>query len=220
MGTNRLEETEKTLKATEEDVNGMTRRQALMEDEVRKAEISLATAVTELAVTSKKADSILKKVKYFESKTMRNEVELEGLDKMLRETKKMANDSEQKLDEMTRRLGVQEEECRRSNERASTAESKILELEEELSSVGENMKQLEISAEKAQQREEKLKEQIHALIVKLKNAEARYEYGEMNITKLNQRIDDIEDDIYREKLKIKKVSDELDETFDEMLTNY
>merc|ERR1712045_252944 len=106
------------------------------------------------------------------------------------------------------------------NERASTADTKILELEEELATVGENMKQLEISAEKAQEREEKLKEKIHALIVKLKNAEARYEYGEMNITKLNQRIDDIEDDIYREKLKIKKVSDELNETFDEMLTNY
>ena len=82
------------------------------------------------------------------------------------------------------------------------------------------MKQLEISAEKAQQREEKLKEQIHSLIVKLKNAEARYEYGEMNITKLNQRIDDIEDDIYREKFKIKRVADELDETFDEMLAYY
>ena len=48
----------------------------------------------------------------------------------------------------------------------------------------------------------------------------RYEYGEMNITKLNQRIDDIEDEIYREKLKVKKVSDELSETFDDMLENY
>ena len=45
----------------------------------------------------------------------------------------------------------------------------------------------------------------------------RYEYGEMNITKLNQRIDDIEDEIYREKLKVKKVSDELSETFDDIL---
>jgi hypothetical protein len=48
----------------------------------------------------------------------------------------------------------------------------------------------------------------------------RYEYGEMNITKLNHRIDDIEDEIYREKLKIKKVSDELNDTFDDMLSNY
>ena len=48
----------------------------------------------------------------------------------------------------------------------------------------------------------------------------RYEYGEMNITKLNQRIDDIEDEIYREKLKVKKCSDELEDTFDDMITNY
>ena len=217
---NKLEETEKTLKATEEDVNAMTRRVALMEEEVRKAENNLASTVTQLALKSKEADGVLKKVKYYESKTMRNEVEIEELDRTVRETKKMADDSEQKLDEMSRRLGVQEEECRRSKERASIAETKILELEDELAAVGENMKQLEISAEKAQQREEKLKEQIHGLIVKLKNAEARYEYGEMNITKLNQRIDDIEDDIYREKFKIKRVSDELDETFDEMLTYY
>ena len=42
----------------------------------------------------------------------------------------------------------------------------------------------------------------------------------MNITKLNQRIDDVEDEIFREKLKIKKVSDELSETFDDMLEHY
>ena len=218
--TTSLEEKEKNLKTTEEDVNALSRRFALLEEEVKKADTSLADTVMKLALASREADGILKKVKYFETKTMRNEVEIEELDKTLRETRKMASDSEQKLDEMTRRLGVQEEECKRSIERAETSEAKILQLEEELAAVGENMKQLEISAEKAQQREEKLKEQIHSLLTKLKTAEARYEYGEMNITKLNHRIDDIEDDIYREKLKIKKVSDELDETFDDMLSNY
>lgn len=215
-----LEEKEIMFKATEDDVNALSRRQALLEEEVKKADTTLADTVMKLAFASKEADGILKKVKHFETKTMRNEVEIEELDKTLRETKRMGSDSEQKLDEMTRRLGVQEEECKRSLERAEISEAKLLQLEEELAAVGENMKQLEISAEKAQQREEKLKEQIHSLLAKLKLAEARYEYGEMNITKLNHRIDDIEDDIYREKLKIKKVSDELDETFDDMLTNY
>jgi len=216
----KLDETEKSLKITEDDVNAMTRRQALMETEVMKADINLADTVTKLALTSKDADSILKKVKHYESKTMRNEVEIEEMDKSVKETKKMANDSETKLDEMSRRLGIQEEDQKRSNERAQVAEAKIVELEEELRSVGENMKQLEISAENATIREEKLKENIHGLMTKLKAAEARYEYGEMNITKLHQRIDDIEDDIYREKFKIKKVSDELNETFDDMLSNY
>merc|ERR1711994_597124 len=168
----------------------------------------------------KEADGILKKVKYFENKSMNSEVELEEGDKNLRETSKMASDNEQKLDELTRKLGVQEDECKRATDRAELAEGKLKDVEQELETVGENMKQLEISAEKATEREEKLKDKIHQLLDRLKQAEARYEYGEMNITKLNHRIDDIEDEIYREKLKSKKVADELSDTFDDMLAHY
>merc|ERR1712088_1161666 len=190
------------------------------EEEAKKADSSLADTVTKLALASKEADGILKKVKYFESKTMNSEVEIEEADKNLRETTKMASDNEQKLDELTRKLGVQEDELKRSTERAELAEGKLKDVEQELGAIGDNMKQLEISAEKAQEREEKLKDKIHNLMERLKVAEARFEYGEMNISKLNLRIDDIEDEIYREKLKIKKVSDELSDTFDDMLDNY
>merc|ERR1712227_768168 len=148
---------------------------------------TLADTVTKLALASKEADGILKKVKFFENKTMRNEVELEELDKVLRETTKMASDNEQKLDELSRKLGVQEDELKRAIERAELAEKNLKDVENELEAVGENMKQLEISAEKATEREEKL----------------------------NHRIDDIEDEIYREKIKVKKISDELNDTFDD-----
>merc|ERR1712213_222013 len=135
-------------------------------------------------------------------------------------TVKMASDNEQELDELSRKLGVQEAELKRAVERAELAEKNLKSIEEELETVGENMKQLEKSAEKALEGEEKLVEKILSLQNKYKVTEARFEYGEMNITKLNQRIDDIEDEIYREKLKIKKCSDELNDTFDDMLTNY
>merc|ERR1719483_1992382 len=69
---------------------------------------------------------------------------------------KMASDNEQKLDELTRKLGVQEDELKRAIERAELAEGKLRDVEQELEAIGENMKQLEISAEKAQEREEKL----------------------------------------------------------------
>merc|ERR1712019_241557 len=105
---------------------------------------------------------------------------------------KMAVDNEQKLDELSRKLGVQESELKRGLERAELAEKNLKSIEEELETVGENMK--------------KLVEKILSLQNKYKVTEARFEYGEMNITKLNQRIDDIEDEIYREKLKIKKCS--------------
>merc|ERR1719415_377372 len=119
---------------------------------------------------SKEADGILKKVKYFENKTMNNEMELEEGDKNLRETTKMASDNEQKLDEITRKLGVQEDESKRATERAELAEGKLKDVEQELETIGENMKQLEISAEKATEREEKLKDKILNLMDRFKVA--------------------------------------------------
>merc|ERR1711913_71148 len=105
-------------------------------------------------------------------------------------------------------------------ERAELTEKNLKGIEEELETVGDNMKQLEKSAEKALEREEKLVSKIYDLQSKYKITEAKFEYGEMNITKLNQRIDDIEDEIYREKLKVKKSSDEMADTFDDMLAHY
>lgn len=215
-----LEEKEKSFKEVEGDVSSLLRRIMLMEEETKKAEDKLADTTMKLALTSKDADAILKKVKVFESKCMDNEVILEELDNNLRSTSKLASDNEQKLDELARKLGVQEEELKRANERAEFAENKLKGIEEELEAVGENMKSLEQSSEKALEREEKYLNRIQVIQIKYKTAEGRYEYGEMNITKLNQKIDDIEDEIYREKLKCKKVSDELGDTFDDMLANY
>merc|ERR1719481_1759529 len=191
-----------------------------MEEEDKKSADVLCTTVTKLALTSKAADNVLKAVKSVESVCMNNEVTIEELDKNLRTTIKMAMDNEQKLDELTRKLGVQEAELKRGIDRAELAEKKLKEIEEELTTVGDHMKKLEKSAEKALEREEKLIEKILSLQNKYKVTEAKFEYGEMNITKLNQRIDDVEDEIFREKLKIKKCSDELNDTFDDMLANY
>jgi len=218
--TESLEEAEKQFKEVESDVSALTRRIMLMEEEDKKAAEQLCATVTKLAMTSKAADNVLKTIKVVENTCLNNEVTIEELDKNLRATVKMASDNEQKLDELSRKLGVQEAELKRAVERAELAEAKLKGIEEELETVGDNMKQLEKSAEKALEREEKLVEKIYNLQSKYKTTEARFEYGEMNITKLNQRIDDIEDEIYREKLKIKKCSDELDDTFDDMITNY
>merc|ERR1712142_71276 len=215
-----LEEADKQYKEVEADVAALTRRIMLMEEEDKKAADTLCNTVTKLAITSKNADQILKAVKVVENTCLNNEVTIEELDKNLRATIKMAVDNEQKLDELSRKLGVQEAELERGLERAELAEKNLKGIEEELETVGENMKQLEKSAEKALEREEKLVEKILSLQNKYKVTEARFECGEMNITKLNQRIDDIEDEIYREKLKIKKCSDELDDTFDDMIANY
>eukprot|EP00092_Neocalanus_flemingeri_P022183 GFUD01024061.1.p2 GENE.GFUD01024061.1~~GFUD01024061.1.p2 ORF type:complete len:286 (+),score=119.96 GFUD01024061.1:1156-2013(+) len=215
-----FEEAEKHFKEVEADIASLTRRIMLMEEEEKKSSDNLGSTITKLAITSKQADGTLKAVKAVESTCLNNEVVLEELDKNMRSTLKMAHDNEQKLDELSRKFGVQEAELNKGIERAELAEKNLKGVEEDLENVGENMKKLETSAEKAIEREEKLVEKILSLTNKFKATEARYEYGEMNITKLNQRIDDIEDEIYREKLKVKRCSDELNETFDEMIENF
>merc|ERR1712108_56000 len=177
--TESLEEADKQFKEVESDVSALTRRIMLMEEEDKKSAEQLCQTITKLALTSKAADNVMKTIKVVENTCLNNEVTIE------------------KLDELSRKLGVQEAELKRAVERAELAEKNLKDIEEELETVGENMKQLETSAEKALEREEKLVEKIYNLQSKYKVTEARFEYGEMNITKLNQRIDDIEDEIYR-----------------------
>merc|ERR1712008_321314 len=98
--TESLEEKDKMYREVESDVCSLSRR--IMEEEAKKSEENLAGPVTKLAVTSKEADNILKKVKTVESTCMNNEVTLEELDKNLRASSKMAADNEQKLDELSR----------------------------------------------------------------------------------------------------------------------
>jgi len=72
--TESLEEKEKQFKEVEADVAALTRRIMLMEEEAKKSEQNLADTVTKLALSSKDADQVLKKVKVYESKCMNNEV--------------------------------------------------------------------------------------------------------------------------------------------------
>merc|ERR1712134_198599 len=175
----KLTKASESLKEVEGDVSALTRRIMLMEEEDKKSADTLCNTITKLALTSKAADNVLKAVKVVESTCMNNEVTIEELDKNLRATVKMASDNEQKLDELSRKLGVQEAELKRAVERAELAEKNLKDIEEELETVGENMKQLETSAEKALEREEKLVEKIYNLQQKYKVTEARFEYGEM-----------------------------------------
>merc|ERR1711971_1179412 len=110
--TESLEEADKQYKEVEADVAALTRRIMLMEEEDKKAADTLCNTVTKLAITSKNADQILKA------------------------TIKMAVDNEQKLDELSRKLGVQESELKRGLERAELAEKNLKDIENELETVG------------------------------------------------------------------------------------
>jgi len=216
----KMEEAEKEYKDKEDDVNAASRRVLLMEEESRISVEKLATTIMKLAIMSKEADTIIKGARHWESKNMNNEMEIETLENNLKEARRIASDNEMKSDNLARSLSMMEDEVKRVEERVKLAEGRVVKIEEELGSIGENQKQLEVSEEKARRREEKYQDQIKQINIRLKQSDSRSEYAEMNITKLHLRIDELEDEIIREKLKINAVSGQLDDTFNEMLSKY
>jgi len=216
----KMDEAEKEFKDKEEDVNASARRTLLMEEESRISVEKLATTVMKLALMSKEADKIIKGARHYESQTLNNEMEIETLDNNLKEARRIASDNEMKSDNLSRSLSMMEDELKRAEERVQLAETRVIKIEEELASIGENQKQLEVSEEKARRREEKYQDQIKQIQIRLKESDSRSEYAEMNISKLHLRIDELEDEIIREKLKINAVSGQLDDTFNEMLNKY
>ena len=214
--TIKLEEKEKLLNNIEGDVGGLARRIVLLEEEVERSEERLGQAIKDLCYQSRRADETVRKRIQGEQAQASMEESIDNVEGQLKEAKFLLAESERKYEDIARKLGTMEAELERANDRADSSETKLVDVEDELKLVGNNLQSLEVSAEKAMQREETYQKKIHDLVVKLKGTETRAENAEMNIQRLNIRIDQIEDDLLSEKLKIKHVSDDLDSTFKQM----
>merc|ERR1719232_1192208 len=216
--TVKLEEMEKKAGNAEGEVSSLRSRLILLQENNEKQEERLAKATLELAGACQRADSNVRKRTELENAVSSNEETIDNLDKQLSESKITLTDSENKFEDISRKLATLEADAARGNERAEGAEKKILDIEEELRVVGQNMQTLEVGEEKTMKREEKLQAEIMDLGNKLKASDYMGEQAEMDIQRLNVRIDQTEEDLLGEKMKIKKISDELNQTFEDMLT--
>merc|ERR1719472_805185 len=215
--TIKLEEMEKKAGNAEGEVSSLRSRLILLQENNEKQEERLAKATLELAGACLRADSNVRKRTELENAVSSNEETIDNLDKQLSESKITLSDSESKFEDISRKLATLEADAMRGNERAEGAEKKIKDIEEELRVVGANLQQLEVGEEKTIQREEASQNEILELLYKLKMSDYRGENAEMNIQRLNVRIDQVEEDLLSEKYKIKKVSDDLNQTFEDMI---
>jgi len=213
----KLEEMEKKAGNAEGEVSSLRSRLILLQENNEKQEDRLAKATLELAGACMRADASVRKRIELENAVSSNEETIDSLDKQLSDSKITMTDSENKFDDISRKLATLEADAIRGNERAEGAEKKITDIEEELRVVGANMQQLEIGEEKTIAREEASQNEILELMYKLQRSEYRGEQAEMNIQRMNVRIDQVEEDLLGEKYKIKKISDDLNQTFDDMI---
>jgi len=215
--TVKLEEMEKKAGNAEGDVSGLRSRLILLQGNAEKQEERLAKSTLELAGACIRADDSVRKRIELENGVSSNEEAIDNLDKQLTESKITLGDSESKFEDISRKLATLESDAQKGNERAEAAEKKIMDIEEELKVVGQNLQTLEVGEEKTIKREEKSQEEILELVYKLKRSEYRGEQADMNIHRLNVRIDQVEADLLGEKYKIKKISDDLNQVFDDMI---
>merc|ERR1719318_471263 len=201
----------------EQEVSALRGRLILLQENNEKQEERLCKATLELAGACQRADQSVRKRIELENGVSSNEETIDNLDKQLSEAKITLSDSESKYEDISRKMATLESDAARGNERAEGAEKKIMDIEEELKVVGQNLQILEVAEEKTIQREEKSQEEINELIYKLKRSEYRGEQALMHVQRLNVRIDQVEEDLLTEKYKIKKISDEVNQTFDNML---
>uniref|UniRef100_A0A8C9U4C3 Tropomyosin alpha-1 chain n=1 Tax=Scleropages formosus TaxID=113540 RepID=A0A8C9U4C3_SCLFO len=134
----------------------------------------------------------------------------------LKEAKNIAEEADRKYEEVARKLVIIEGDMERSEERAEVAENKCVQLEEELKTVTNNLKSLEAQTDKYSQQEDKYEEEIKVLADKLKEAETRAEFAERSVAKLEKTIDDLEEELYAQKVKYRTVSEELDHALSDM----
>jgi len=213
----KLEEMEKKAGNAESEVSVLRSRLILLQQNAEKQDERLAKSTLELAGACIRADNNIRKRIELENSEATNEEAIDNLDKQLAEAKITLGDSESKFEDISRKLATLEADSVRGNEFAETSEKKIMAIEEELKVVGQNLQTLEVGEEKTICREEKSQEEILELVYKLKRSEYRGEQAEMNIQRLNVRIDQVEADLIGEKYKIKKISDDLNKVFDDMI---
>lgn len=212
----RLETAAKQASDTEHEVNGLQKRIQSIEEEFEKVEEKLGKATTNLAEASHSADENERARKSLASRNASDKERIEQLEKQIAEFGACAEESDKRYDDVSSKISVMELDLERTEERAESAEFKLLELAEELKVVGNNMRSLEVSEQEAKSREEGQAEQIRDMGARLKDAEERADLGERTIAKLQKECDRLEDELLQEKEKYKNISEELEQTVNEL----
>uniref|UniRef100_A0A672KN03 Tropomyosin alpha-1 chain n=1 Tax=Sinocyclocheilus grahami TaxID=75366 RepID=A0A672KN03_SINGR len=171
------------------------------EDELDKYSEALNDAQEKLELSEKKATDV--SIKVIENRAMKDEEKMEIQEIQLKEAKHIAEEADRKYEEVARKLVILEGELERAEERAEIAE------------LGLNNPLLVICLQYSE-KEDKYEEEIKVLTDRLKEVETRAEFAERTVAKLEKTIDELEDELYAQKLKYKAFSEELDHALNAM----
>ena len=126
-------------------------------------------------------------------------------------------ESNQKHEDIKRRLNVIIAEKERASDRAEEVESRNKEMEMRIVDLKDKIKESEEITDAQTLKEDEYDEQIRKLSEKGKDEEVRAEFAERTVEKLESTIDQLEEQLYTEKLQFRNISLKLDQTLKDMM---
>lgn len=215
--SDQLDIARKTATDSELEVNAQTRKMQLIEEEMQRVTERLDETCEKLEVAEKAAEDSERGRKVIESRSYKDEETLELQEIQLRDAQVIAEDSDLKYEEVSRKLRMVETDLERIEDRADEFEGKYKVYHDELTGLNAKAKKLEEICGKNAEAEDNYESEIHRLTEEVKNAETRAEFAERTLDKLEKNIDYLEDQLYAEKCAYKEMSEKLDITLGDMV---
>lgn len=210
-------EQERALRSkAEEDLQTLTKKLSMVEDEYEDAQNRLQQTNEKVIELGKCSDENERARRALESRQFMDDDRIVSLEQQVKEAKAACEDAENKFEEVARKLSLCETELERAEERATAAEAQVKQLDTELHVISSTLKSLEISESNATQKEGTYEETIVQLTEKLKDAEARSMEMDRQVNKLQKEVDTFEEELQTAREENKKLRDEFDAAYQEI----
>eukprot|EP00092_Neocalanus_flemingeri_P022900 GFUD01024827.1.p1 GENE.GFUD01024827.1~~GFUD01024827.1.p1 ORF type:complete len:248 (+),score=96.94 GFUD01024827.1:257-1000(+) len=207
---NKYNAEKKLREETESEVLAMNRKIRLLEDNLKRNEDRLDLMTGKSQTASDRLLDSEDRRQTVECKYESTSDRFESLENQLSEAKKIAEESDQKCEEIVRKLMLAELQRDRAESKADRSDNKIRDLESELGGVNNSMKSLSVSGDISADKEDQNEDQVATLKQKFCEAEARAETAEREVQKLQNEVDLMEGNILSEKTKQKRMDEDME----------
>jgi len=194
----------------ENEVSAMQRKIKLLEDNIERNQDRLEIITRNLQNTTESLETSDDGRQAIESKYETTADKIESLEKQVAEAKKIAEESDQKCEEIVRKLVLSEHNKDRAEDRASRCDDKIKGLEEELNYIGKSMQSLSVNGDKSAEKEDNNEDQIRELKQRFSAAEVSAETADRAVQRLQKELDVLQDGMLKEKTKKKRMEEDMD----------
>jgi len=200
----------KLREEVEAEVLSLNRKIKLLEDNVRRNEDRLELMSGKSQTAEDRLQESEGRRQSMECKYESTADKIESLESQVSEAKRIAEESDQKCEEIVRKLMLAELQKDKAESKADRNDNKIKELESELGGIQSNVKSLSVSGDISAGKEDENEDLVANLKRKFSEAEVRAEAAEREVQKLQKEVDLMEGDLLSEKAKQKRMDEDME----------